>query len=438
MSIRSDAVNTFTVQVFMLAAGLATSIVVARTLGPEGKGLISFLGYVLFVATSLAALGLQPAAIQHLGKGRYPASVVAGTQIILGLLAGIVCAVGCLLVLPLFAEQMQLAGWLLPLFLPVVVLALQRLNLSGILIGLGEIRLNNWIQATTPAAWMIGAIAVLWLGRGGAPAGAVAWMAAQAIAPALTLAWILRRTPPTWRSLADCARSSLRFGAEAYLANLVWTVLIRSGGIILAYLSGAAMVGIYSIAILMGEALWYLPRSLTTALNPRVAAGTQAEAMHLSLRAARTALWLVIAVSAFLMLFGRLIITLVFGDAFAGSFPPLALLLPGIVAGSIASPIALYFTQSKGRPRVNAGAAALGLVLSLVLDLLWIPPFGANGAAAALSLSYFLVAAIMAVQLRREPGFDWRALLLIKREDLALLRETAGEFLHRSIVRVRP
>ncbi|MFH1144629.1 MAG: oligosaccharide flippase family protein [Candidatus Eisenbacteria bacterium] len=431
MSIRRDAMSTFTVQMFTLLAGLVTSVVVARTIGPEGKGLISFLGYALFVATNIAGLGLQPAAIQHLGKGRFPAATVAATQLFLGLLAGAVCAAGLLFMLPLFKEQMQLTHWMLLLFLPVVILALQRLNLSGVLIGIGRIEANNRLQALTPAAWMVGAVVTLWALAGGPREAAIAWMIAQTVAPLLTLVWIVRLVRPRWQSIAECARASLRFGAEAYLANLVWTILLRAGGLMLAYLNGAAAVGIYSIAILMGETLWYLPRSLTVALNPRVAAGCQTDVMRLSLRAVRIALWMVVAASLALLLIGQPLIRLVFGEAFSASFRPLMLLLPGIVAGAIASPIALYFTQYKGRPRVNAGVAALGLLVNLVLNVLWIPAYGASGAAGASTCAYLLVGGLMALQLKREPGFAWRAMFCLRREDVTALREALRELLQR-------
>ena len=438
MSIRRDALSTFTVQLFTLAAGMVTSIVVARTLGPPGKGVISFLGYMLFVSTSLAGLGLQPSAIQHLGKGRFAAETVAMTQIVLGLAAGILCSVVLLLVLPLFKEQMELGPWVLILFVPIVILSLQKLNLSGVMIGLGHVHASNVLQALTPVAWTVGAVAVLLILRGDTLAGALTWIAAQAVSPIATIVWIVRVARPRWRGIGECARASLRFGAEAYLANVVWTILLRAGGLLLAYLSGAAAVGIYSIAIMMGETLWYLPRSLTVALNARVAAAMQEDAMRLTLRAVRIALWLVIGASLALVLIGRPLILLIFGKDFAASFPSLALLLPGIVAGAISSPIALYFTQYKSRPRINAISAAVGLAVALILNVLWIPEYGANGAAAASSVAYILVATVMAWQLRLEAGFSWRALLLLRRADVATLREAAGELLHQSWGRVSP
>ncbi|MCK4413061.1 MAG: oligosaccharide flippase family protein [Candidatus Eisenbacteria sp.] len=431
MTVRRDAMNTLTVQAFTLAAGLVTNIVVARTLGPEGKGLLSFLGYTLFVSVSLATIGLQPAAIQHLGKRRFDASTVAGTQLVLSATTGLLCAGLLLIILPAFSKAMPLDPQILIYYVPLVFLAILRVNSAGVIIGLRRIQTNNKIQAISPASWMLGALVVLGLLHGNAVAGVFTWIAAQAVSPLTTLFYMATRIRPRFHGLGACIRASLRFGMEAYLANVIWTMLLRSGALLLAYLGGAASVGIYSIAILMGETLWYLPRALTMALNPRVAAGTQQEAMHLSLRASRIALWLVIAAGAVLLLIGRPLILFVFGDAFAPSFRPLALLLPGVIGGSIASPIALYFIQYKARPRVNAWVAAVGLSVSLGLNLLWIPRFGPEGAAGASSVAYLLVAGLLVWQLSREPGFSWGTLLWPRGEDVRGLRQAIGELLSR-------
>jgi O-antigen/teichoic acid export membrane protein len=431
MTIRRDAISTFTVQSFTLAAGLVTNIIVARTLGPEGKGLLSFLGYALFVSVSLSTIGLQPAAIQYLGKKRFDASTVAGTQMTLSAVTGLLCACLLFFALPAFRRTMPLEPRVLIFYLPVVMLAIQRLNATGVLIGLRRIATNNRLQAIQPASWMLGAILVLWLLHGGATAGALTWIAAQAIGALAILSYIFVRIRPRFRGLGRAIPAFLRFGMEAYLANVIWTMLLRSGGLLLAYLSNAAAVGIYSIAVLMGETLWYLPRALTVALNPRVAASGQEDAMRLSLRAVRIALWLVIGAALALLLIGRPVILFVFGEQFAPSFRPLTLLLPGVVAGAIASPVALYFIQYKGRPRVSAWSAAAGLITSLGLNLWWIPRYGPEGAVGASSIAYLLVASLLVWQLSREPGFGWRAMLWPAGDDVRLVRQAITELLGR-------
>jgi len=424
VSIRQDTLRTLVFQFLMLAAGMVTNIVVARTLGPEGKGLLSFLRYALFVTINLGGLGLHAAAIQHIGKRRFPPPTIAATQIVLALALGAICAAAMALILPLYRDKMELqpAVWLS--FLPVLVVSLVHLNLSGVLVGLGRIRDDNVIRLLSPLAWMTGAVVVLALLRGDKTAGALTWIAAQSVSAVAAILWIWIVARPRFVRLAGCARASLRFGFEVYLANLVWTLLLRADTMLLGYMGGAGALGIYSISVLFAELIWYLSRALTIALSPRIAAASREESMALTQRAARVAVWAAVAAAAGLLIAVRPAILIVFGRAFLPALTPFFLLLPGIVLGTLASPLSLYFTQQRGLPRVNALISGAGLVVNVALNLVWIPRHGAAGAAAASSVAYGLVAALLLWRFSREPGFRLGLLLRPQRDDLRLLVET--------------
>ncbi len=428
MSVRRDSLRTLAFQVFALGAGAVTNIVMARTLGPDGKGLISFLAYSLFVTVSLGGMGLHAAAIQHVGKKRFPPETIAATQIVLGLGIGCVCAVLVALLLPVFGKRMDLPAGVLIGFLPLVILSLLLLNLSGLVIGLGRIRALNIIRILTPFGWTAGVILVLAVLRGDRNAATYTWLGTQAISPLVMVAWIFARVRPRFESVKACARGAFRFGVEAYLANLIWVLVLRAGGLILGNIRGSEAVGIFSVAVLLGEMLWYVPRSLTLALNPRIASGRQEEALHLTHRAVRIGIWSVLVMSIGLLIVVRPLILFTFKAAFLPSIRPLTWLLPGVVLGTVSSPLALYFTQHLGKPRINAVTAAVGLAVNLALNLLWIPRYGASGAAAASSVAYALVAAQLVWRFRREPGFSWLHLLWLRGDDVLIVRDTIRSF----------
>jgi O-antigen/teichoic acid export membrane protein len=427
VTLRQDIVRTVGFQLFALGAGVATNVVVARSIGPEGKGLLSFLSYLLYIAINLGGLGLQVAAIHQIGKRRFPPGTVTATQVLLGIGAGLLCALLLALFLPIYRGRMTLAPVLLLPFLIVVVFSLVRLNLSGVLIGMGRIQASNWVEATPTAFWLPAAFLVLGVCKGGSTAAGLAWMAAQVVAPLAALLWVMRRISVSWTADRACIRDSLRFGSGAYLANLAWSLLLRSDGLILAYLGGAAPVGIYSVSVLLAELLWYPPRAINLALNPRLASGTQEEAMALSLRATRTGVWCVAGISVLVALLGRPLLRLTFGTSFLASYAPLLLLLPGVLMGSICSPLSLYFTQQCGRPLINAVITAPALIVNVALNLLWIPRYGPSAAAASSSIAYALVAVLLVLRIRREPGFSWVRLLWPRREDLDLLRDVVAK-----------
>jgi O-antigen/teichoic acid export membrane protein len=423
VSIRQDTLRTLLFQVVALFAGVVTNIIVARTLGPEGKGLLAFLRQALFVAVNLGGLGLATAAVQHIGKQRFSGNTMAGTQLVLAAGLGVICAAGMALMLPLYRERMDLPPILILAFLPIVILSLVQTNLSGVFIGLGRIRDDNILRVLSPLAWMIGAVIVLGVLRANQVAGTLTWIVAQAVSAIAALAWVWVVARPRLAGFRKCARASLRFGIEAYLANLVWTLLLRADTMLLGYLSGAMAVGIYSVSVLLAEMLWYLSRALATALSPRIAGATREEAILLAQRAARLGFWAVLIAGLSLAVIVHPLVRLTFGRAFLPSVTPFLLLLPGTIFGALASPLSLYFTQQCGRPRVNALMSGAGLTVNLALNAFWIPRYGPSGAAAASSIAYTLVALLLVWRCGREPGFRITRLLRPRREDVELVRE---------------
>jgi hypothetical protein len=64
-------------------------------------------------------------------------------------------------------------------------------------------------------------------------------------------------------------------------------------------------------------------------------------------------------------------------------------------------------------------------VTGVVLDLVLIPRFGANGAAAAASVAFLAGGATALLAYRLNSPFGWRELVLPRRSDLAVLRALA-------------
>ena len=82
---------------------------IARTLGPSGKGVLALLGNGVFVATSLGALGLQAASVHMIGKGRFSKEEMAAGGTVSSLATGVVCArSGRWLLLPRFRGTIPL------------------------------------------------------------------------------------------------------------------------------------------------------------------------------------------------------------------------------------------------------------------------------------------------------------------------------------------
>src|SRR5262249_23504828 len=111
-------------------------------------------------------------------------------------------------------------------------------------------------------------------------AAILAWLAYQILGVRPTLA------PLDWGLLGEM----LRYGGLAYAANLVQFLNYRLDIWILQYFSGSAALGLYSLAANLAMMLWILPRSMSTALLPAMAAGDSEASFEQAARLGRLVL----------------------------------------------------------------------------------------------------------------------------------------------------
>ena len=105
------------------------------------------------------------------------------------------------------------------------------------------------------------------------------------------------------------------------------------------------------------------------------------------------------AVVPFVLLAGP-VIGLFYGDQFDSAVRPAQVLVVGMLLGGAAG-VASGYLYGRGRPGLNSVAFGLGLVVTVVLDLLLIPAYGAMGAAVASTVTYLLTDGALLVLLAR-------------------------------------
>jgi O-antigen/teichoic acid export membrane protein len=123
---------------------------------------------------------------------------------------------------------------------------------------------------------------------------------------------------------------------------------------------------------------------------------------------------------------GPSVLRVLYGSRFEESIVPMLILLPGVVMMALYLLLTRNFT-SRNRQHVNAVAAVTALVVNVGLNVWLIPRWGIRGSALSSVVSYGLAASILLVMFHRESGLPYRAVLLLRRDDLrALWARLAG------------
>ena len=260
-------------------------------------------------------------------------------------------------------------------------------SVSGVLLGLGRVRLWNWIQALPPILTLAGMLVLVVAHDGGVRGALIAW----ALAHAITALFALAATRHVWAPFAldelvdvALARLAITMGA----VQVVNLISYRIELFILDRYRGIGAVGIYSISIQAAEAIWLVAAAIATSITAPAVQQDEPGAQRLIARSALRGLIYTAIVAAVVGIAAPLLIPLLFGDDFRHAARPLAFLLPGIVAYAPVSILVVYLSVRRGRPRLSLVVAIVGLLVTAAASVVLIPRHGASGAALSSTIGY--------------------------------------------------
>jgi len=260
-------------------------------------------------------------------------------------------------------------------------------SVSGVLLGLGRIRLWNWIQALPPILTLAGMLVLVVAYDGGVRGALLAW----ALAHAITALFALGATRHVWTPFAlddlvdvALARLAITMGA----VQVVNLISYRIELFILDRYRGIGAVGIYSISMQAAEAIWLVAAAIATSVTAPAVLADEHGARRLIARSALRGLTYTALVAVVVGIAAPILIPLLFGDDFRHAARPLAFLLPGIVAYAPVSILVVYLSVRRGRPRLSLAVAVVGLLVTASASVVLIPRYGASGAALASTIGY--------------------------------------------------
>lgn len=423
--IRSSAAR-FLADAAGVTSSLVASIITARALGPDGKGLFSTLTFLTAMVVHVFSAGLGDAAIVFVGQKKatlqQALSSTLGASLCSAVVGMVVLWVGCLVAFSDDWADIRNAAVISCLGLPVFLCAYQ---LSYLLSAQERIPASSAVIAIMNTCTTFGlAVFVAGLGlfiTGGALAGAVG--AASGLILAATL---IRRSGlslrPSWDS--RYLAGALRYGPAIAASNLVSIMLQRADLLLVYALAGSRAAGHYSVGLTIGSLVALLPLAISNATFPRIAKLPDEEATELMVRTCRLGI-AAAAVGAVLMLVVTpVLVPLLFGRKFLPAVGPTLILVPSGLIWS-AQWLLSRAWAARGRPSLLMTSFGASLAVMVPLDLLAIPRLGLVGAAIVSLVAPAIGLAICFRTYRRWSGWPYPTMAFAPRRDD--FRAVAGE-----------
>ena len=431
------ALRNLSVRLLQAAIAMVTSVIVARVLGAEGRGVVALLLIAPFLGARVLSCGTEAALVVFFTRvERRELLSHAFAVVMLAGVAGMAAVLALQSLGALPGRAYTPLDWRL---LAILMLPLQLIILSanGLLRGAG--RLGNYDRGLLvgPLSQLpLVLLLVVILGRGvpGALAASVGALTMTATYLVTRAAVVVSGVAPIRPRLSG---KLLRFGMKEHAGNLAQYLNLRLDLLLVGIFLGAREAGLYAVATSVAEVVWFVPDALGTVLLPRIARGAPETARAAASRACRIALGASTVLAGLILVLGGVALPLLYGADFAPAWEPLAWLLAGVVLLSVSKILSKHLSGT-GHPGLAARASLVSLTATVVLDLALIPVLGLAGAALATTIAYGVHAAVCTLGFRSLTGASLSELAVPGRDDLERVSELIRDILAPAPVRPRP
>jgi O-antigen/teichoic acid export membrane protein len=416
-SLARNIVRTFSTQVGCQLIAILSGVVIARMIGPAGKGFFSYAATcVSFV--SVFFYGFSDAVLVQFGKRRRSARVVNGITV--KILAAVLAAV-----IPVFVIIAIYVPSQRPLAAAAAVLpfAMYMQVMTPFLMVRDQVSLLNARTLVQSLGTALCTIPLLLFTQLGLIAVIGVWILFYA-STAFQYAWSMRRvvesSPQTQEeSPKELMREQLRFGLRAAGGSTAGFLNMRVDIFVVSFMFAPAALGWYTLAIGTGELLWQVSRAFVWSALGRIGSDPLSEAAALVARLTRNTLAIVGSLGLIAFVAGPWLIVHIYGDSFAPAGLALRWALPGLVAYAAEVALTKFIVLQLGRPLttvwVQLGAAALCALITIATA----GRFGIAAAAAATSITYLIVTVVLTTIFLRATQISLARLLIVQREDLS-------------------
>lgn len=415
-SFLKDFLNTGFSKGGAIILSLLQGVVIARWLGPELNGIMAALLVYPSLFISIGSLGISQSTTFFTAKKTYTDEQIATAVIQMWILSSLLSLIACYYLIANFSDS---GDNFLLVTLAIVPIPFNLFNIytSGVFLGKNQIANFNQVNWVPPLIVFIATVILVIIYELSLLGAMIALISGPAI---MTGIMMLQNKFFECFSLKlewQVIKSMLSLGIIYAIALLAINLNYKIDIILIDNLSSSYETGIYSKGSALVQNLWQIPMLLSTIIFARSATAKDQYNFSLKVcRLLRLSFIPIIIAGILLCIFADMIITLLYGPAFRESSQVLIFLMPGVILLVIFKVLNMDLA-GMGKPWISLFAMVPALIINIVLNVLWIPTYGANGAAFASTVSYAVAAFAFLWIYSKKVGIPVNQILTYNRRD---------------------
>ncbi len=383
-----DILSVFGSNVAVTIGSLLVGIILSRILGAAGYGEYSSIIVVPMIVIGLTQLGIRRSTMYHLSAGKDSEDHIVSAVFILLLLTSFLTILISGLVF-LFSES-KFNPVNLTIIMLTIPFVLCNVFGGGIFLGKREILRANILNSGPTLMNLVFVIIFVWILKLSVKGAFLALLFANIVMSAFVFYILKKSYHITFKYHEKIMKSMVRLGVVFAFSIFIMQMNYRIDIILLKRYSSLEQIGLYSLATHIAEQLWHVPYAIEAIVLTRSAGATDEQASNRTVASImRVSFLFSLVVCGVIYSLVPILIPLIFGSEFKGSVPMIRGILPGILM-LVVFRILNSRLAGMGKPQAAIYAFIPALILNLILNMLWIRPYGAMGSVWATNASYAL------------------------------------------------
>jgi len=380
-------------RVLSMVVALFVGVYVARYLGPERFGLLSYAGSFVGLFTALATLGLDGIVVRELVKTPERSDELLGTSFWLKAGGAILMWIGIATAIPFTHNDTQTNILIIIIAFAVIFQAFNVIDFNY----QAEVK-SKYVVYARLVSLVISSVTKLVLVWFAAP---LVWFACVFLLDAVVLAigltaMYLKNTGKVWycKWKWQTAKELLKDSWPLLLSGVMVSIYMKIDQVMIKEMLDAEAVGLYAAAVSLSEAWYFIPVAITSSVFPAIInAKKQSEELYYQRlqKLYDLMVWLAVAIALPTTFLAPWVIRVLYGNAFL----PAA----GVLSIHIWAGVFVFLGVASGKwflaenfIRLSFYRTFLGAIGNVIFNLILIPILHINGAAIGTLLANLLAA----------------------------------------------
>lgn len=379
----------FAEKILRMFVGLFVGIWIARYLGPEKFGLLSYAQSFVGLFMAFATLGLDSIVIRELVKDESRKNELLGTSFWLKLV-GAVLLLGFLSIAILVTSNDTYTNSLI--FIIASATIFQAFNVVDFYFQAKV--LSKYIVFANIISLLLSSIIKIALILSNAPLEAFAWMVlfdSMVLACGFIYFYLYKKEKITsWTFKKEVAISLLKDSWPLIFSSIMVSIYMRIDQVMIKEMLNSEAVGQYSAAVRLSEAWYFIPVAISSSLFPAIINAKQIseEFYYKRLQKLYTLMvWMAIVIALPMTFLSDFVINLLYGDKYNEASGVLMVHVWGGIFVFLGVAFQAYLI-AENFVKKSFFRASIGAISNIFFNFVLIPKTGINGAAIATLLSY--------------------------------------------------